>query len=108
MKLGDVFDRHGSIRDHVKGHLQNTVWHRWDKVGAIYKSGLGIALPSVKVFDAALVKRHDIVHRSGRTKDGDEVDVTNSEIENLSKVVEQFAEEVSDLAKNRFLKRPDF
>lgn len=108
MKLGDVFDRHGSIRDHVKGHLQNTVWHRWDKVGAIYKSGLGIALPSVKVFDAALVKRHDIVHRSGRTKDGDEIDVTSSEIENLSQAVEQFAEEVSDLAKNRFLKRPDF
>ncbi len=108
IKLGDVFERHDSIRAHVKGHLQNTVWHRWEKVGAIYKIGLGITLPSVKVFDDALIKRHDIVHRSGRTKDGEEVDVTNTEIETLSRAVEQFAEEVSDSAKKRFLRRPDF
>jgi hypothetical protein len=108
IKLGDVFERHESIRAYVKGHLQNTVWHRWDKVGAIYKSGLGITLPSVKMFDHALVKRHDIVHRSGRTKDGEEVDVANSEIETLSRAVEQFAKEVSDLANKRFLRPPDF
>ncbi len=108
IKLGDVFERHASIRAHVKGHLQNSVWHRWDKVGAIYKSGLGITLPSVKVFDDALVKRHDIVHRSGRTKDGEEIDVTNLEIETLSRAVEQFAEVVSELAKKRFLRRLDF
>jgi len=108
IKLGDVFKRHESIRAHVKGHLQNTVWHRWDKVSAIYKSGLGIILPSVKVFDDALIKRHDIVHRSGRTKDGTEVDVTNTEIEDLSRAVDRFAEVVSDFAKKRFLRRPDF
>ncbi len=107
IKLGDVFERHENIRAHVKGHLQNTVWHRWDKVGVIYRSGLGISLPSLKVFDVALVKRHDIVHRSGRTKDGEEVYVTNTEIEDLSHTVEKFAEEVSDLAKKRFLRRPD-
>lgn len=108
IKLGDVFERHENIRVYVKGHLQKTVWHRWDKVGAIYRSGLGITLPSVKVFDDALVKRHDIVHRSGRTKDGEEVDVTHTEIDDLSRAVERFAEEVSDLAKKRFLLRPDF
>lgn len=108
IKLGDVFDRHENIRNHVKGYLQNTVWHRWDKVGPIYKQGFGITLPSVKVFDDALVKRHDIVHRSGRTKDGKEVDVTDKEIEDLSNSVEKFAEEVSDLAKMRFFRSPDF
>lgn len=107
IKLGDVFERHENIRAHVKGYLQNTVWHRWDKVGAIYKSGLGITLPSLKVFDDALVTRHDIVHRSGRTKDGEEVDVSNAEIEDLSRAVTRFAEEVSDLAKKRFPQRSD-
>lgn len=65
MKLGDVFDRHASIPVHDMGHLRNTISHRWNKVGAIYKCGLGITLPSVEVFDNTLVKRHDIVHRSG-------------------------------------------
>lgn len=102
IKLGDVFNRHETIRSHVKGHLQNTVWHRWDKVGAIYKTGLEITLPSLKVFDDALVKRHDIVHRSGRTKDGREIDVTKSEIEDLCNEVERFAEQVLPLASERF------
>ncbi|MCD6671819.1 MAG: hypothetical protein LT106_03105 [Burkholderiaceae bacterium] len=107
IKLGDVFDRHDSIRDHVKGHLQNTVWHRWDKVVAIYRNGLGINLPSVKVFDDALVKRHDIVHRSGRTKDGEDVDVTSAEIEALSQAVERFAAAVSESANKRFQQQPN-
>lgn len=103
IKLGDIFVRHESIRDLVKGHLQNTVWHRWDKVSAIYDKGLGIALPSMKIFGAALVKRHDIVHRSGRTKAGEYVNISVSEIEVLSQHVERFAAEVSELAKQRFL-----
>ena len=108
IKLGDVFKRHESIRAHVKGYLQNTVWHRWDKVGAIYESGLGVALPSVRAFDDAIVKRHDIVHRSGRTTDGQEVAVTESEIEILSRAVEQFADNVSGRAKKRFLPHSGF
>jgi len=101
MKLGDVFDRHDGIRDYVKGLLQNTIWHRWDKVGPIYRDGLGVKLPSMKVFDEALVKRHDIVHRSGRTKDGVEIDVTRGEIEALSEGVRNFATEVMALATAR-------
>lgn len=107
IKLGEVFDRHDGIRDYVKGYLQNTIWHRWDKVGPIYRDGLGVKLPSMKVFDEALVKRHDIVHRSGHTKDGVEVDITQAEIEALSKAVRKFATEVMALAKTKLQEHQD-
>lgn len=46
VKLGEVFDRHEGILDYVMGHLQNTIWHRWDKVRPIYRDGLGIKPPA--------------------------------------------------------------
>lgn len=46
VKLREVFDRHEGILDYVKGHLQNTIWHRWDKARPIYRDGLGIKPPA--------------------------------------------------------------
>ncbi len=115
IKLGDIFKRLDSLRVHVKGHLQNTVWHRWDKVGALYKAGLGIDLPSVKLIDAALEKRHDIVHRSGHDKDGTPITIDVEQIHALSRQVETFATEITKLLAERFSTRtsdgidaPDF
>ena len=102
IKLGDVFNRHEGIREHVKAYLQNLVWHRWDKVGALYKTGLGVTLPGVKPFDEALVKRHDIVHRSGHDKAGQPVIVKREEIEALSVAVVEFAVELERRLADRF------
>jgi len=102
IKLGDVFKRHEGIREHVKAYLQNLVWHRWDRVGALYKAGLGVALPSVKPFDEALVKRHDIVHRSGHDKAGRPVTVTREEIDALCVAVVEFAVELEQRLASRF------
>ncbi|MFZ3018486.1 MAG: hypothetical protein WA056_08535 [Gallionella sp.] len=94
MKLGDIFDKHEGLKEHVKGYLQNLVWHRWDKVAPLFKLGLGIQPPSFKPFDDALVKRHDIVHRSGHDKMGNPISVTTEEIRQLCEQIEAFATEI--------------
>lgn len=91
IKLGDIFERHEGIKQHVKGYLQNMVWHRWDKVAPLFRDGLGVKLPSMKSFDAALIKRHDIVHRSGDDKQGRPIEVTKDEINDLCSKIEAFA-----------------
>ncbi|AFQ52211.1 hypothetical protein [Burkholderia cepacia] len=101
MKLGDIFTRHTKLREHVLGYLQNLVWHRWDSVVPIFQQGLGIRLPSVKPFEAALLKRHDIVHRCGQTKTGAPVTVTQAEIGALFDEIEQFAIAVNRLLSTR-------
>lgn len=90
IKLGEVFDRQASLKSHVQGYLQNVVWHRWDQVAPLFKIGLGIELDSTKVFQEALVKRHDIVHRSGHDKSGMPVTVSIKEIQDLCAAVETF------------------
>lgn len=94
IKLGDIFDRHASLKKDVQGHLQNIVWHRWDQVAPLFKVGLGIELDSTKVFQEALVKRHDIVHRSGHDKSGAPIQVAVDEIQKLSAAVVIFCENI--------------
>lgn len=101
MKLGDIFTRQEGLKDHVKAYLQNLIWHRWDKVVPLFRDGLGVKLPSLKQFDGALTKRHDIVHRSGHDKDGSPIVVTATEIQDLCATIESFAVEVDRLLSAR-------
>lgn len=94
IKLGDIFERYDGLKIHVKTYLQNLVWHRWEKVTPLFRDGLGVALPSTKVFENALVKRHDIVHRSGHDKEGVAIHVTTTEIDDLCTRIVEFAVEV--------------
>ncbi|MFS2020315.1 hypothetical protein ACEN88_27535 [Massilia sp. CT11-108] len=94
IKLGEVFDAHDGIEARVMFYLQNLVWHRFDKAAMLLRFGLGIKPPSFKLFEEALTKRHDIVHRSGHDKDGNPVVVTAQDARDLAAAVEAFASKV--------------
>lgn len=94
IKLGDMFDRLKGLKAHVKGRLQAIVWHRWDQVAQIYRAALDVRLPSVAALDKALLKRHDIVHRSGHDKEGRPVTITREDIDELCTAIEEFAAEL--------------
>lgn len=101
ISLADLFNRHEGIKDHVKGHLQNLIWHRWDKVAPIFRYALCVRLPSTRDFEAPLLKRHDIVHRSGHDKNGAAVTVTAAEIGDLCLKIEAFAEQLDTRIASR-------
>lgn len=105
IKLGDIFEEHDSLKNQVKAYMQNLVWHSWEKVGRLFQTGFGFKPPTFKVFDDALLKRHDIVHRSGFDKDGNAVVVTTEEIENLRIAILKFSNELElKLTKRSFEK----
>lgn len=97
IKLGQIFEEHDAIELRVMAYLQNLVWHRWEKVGQLFRFGLGVKLPSVRPFQDAIEKRHHIVHRSGHDKDGNPVEVSGQDARDLAQAVEAFAEQVYGL-----------
>lgn len=101
VKLSEIFAAHRDIETTVKGYLQSIVWHRWDKVAPLIKYGLRVNPPSFKPFVEPLVKRHDIVHRSGHSQDGKIIFVTLDEVRQLTKAVLLFADRVENLIKER-------
>jgi hypothetical protein len=107
ISLADLFNRHTGIKSHVKGYLQNLVWHRWSKVAAIFKHALSVQLPDTRRFEQPLIKRHDIVHRSGHDKDGAPVTVTSEEIIDLCVEVQKFAEDLDARIASRAIQTID-
>lgn len=71
----------------------------------LFKLGLGIQPPSFKPFVDALIKRHDIVHRSGHDKSGNSISVTSDEIRELCQMIEQFAAEIDTKLAVRVFKK---
>jgi hypothetical protein len=97
LKLGEIFREYDALNIRVKGYLQSLVWHQWDKVAQLFTYGFGFRPPSFKPFNDALLKRHDIVHRSGHDKDGNPVDITAADVSALAGAIEMFAQNVHAL-----------
>jgi len=96
IKLGQIFEKRETLKNDIKAYLQNLVWHQWDKVAPLFRLGLEIDIPSLKPFDNALKKRHDIVHRSGFTKDRQPIKVDVIKIEALCEQILGFAGEINE------------
>jgi hypothetical protein len=100
-KLGQIFEKRETLKNDIKAYLQNLVWHQWNKVAPLFTLGLGIESPGFKQFDSALMKRHDIVHRSGFSKTGEQVNLGVAEIDALCEQITQFANEINEKLANR-------
>ena len=96
-KLGDqkvsvreALDAETALRRKVKGYLAHVVYHRLDEVRRMYKSVLDVELPDTGALEEAIETRHDVVHRNGKTKEGEDVAVDRDGVLDLLGAVEAF------------------
>ena len=92
LRYSDVFTAVDEASEKAERYLLDVVWHNLRKIQAMYRDTLAVdfrsKLPPVA---KALPKRHDIVHRNGRTKDGAVVKISSDELIELASAVEVFA-----------------
>ena len=61
----------------------------------MYRATLGIEFPDdLSAIFRAILTRHDIVHRNGKTKDGNEILITSQDLTSLVGAVEAFVQHV--------------
>lgn len=101
LKLGQIFEKNETLKNDVKAYLQNLVWHQWDKVAPLFTIVLELDIPGFRQFEDAVIKRHDIVHRSGLSKTGVPVNVDEAEITALCEQIIRFATEIDEKLANR-------
>jgi len=93
--LSDIFKASEEIGQKVKTHLSEFVWHRLDRVSPMFRDTLGVQFPTdMKELYRAIVIRHDLVHRNGKTKEGVEYVLSQKDIEDLIISVESFLEHI--------------
>jgi hypothetical protein len=96
--LNDIFDRMDNLEKEIRSYLIDLIWHNLAKVKNIYKHTLDIDFPeNIKSLYKAVAKRHDIVHRSGKTKNGEPIIVTKDELEELMDNVRSFADHIDSV-----------
>lgn len=94
--LSEIFDHLESLEDDVKEYLHNQIWHRLDKVLPIMESSLEISSPSKENLMRHIIVRHHIIHRGGKTKDGEIISISVNMLESLRDDVQSFVEEIEE------------
>ena len=99
--LNEVFERFDQIDNEVKRYLLEIMWHNIEKVRPMYRDTLGINFPSDlgNIFRAIAV-RHDIVHRNGRTKEGEETPLSREDLQRLIEEIRAFADTIDSHFKS--------
>jgi hypothetical protein len=95
--LSEVFTALEKIEQRAKGHLVDVVWHNLKRVKPMYRDTLDIDFPkdNSAVF-SAIRKRHDIVHRNGKTKDGEEIMISHQDVIDLISAIQAFTHYVDE------------
>lgn len=90
--MSEVYKVKENIYKTVKEYLVEMIWHNIPKVNNLYIVAFNINFSEkIGCLMKAINKRHDLVHRAGKTKEGEEITLTKDE-------VFSFMDEVLDLA----------
>jgi len=95
--LSDVYKAAEEIEQRAKKYLADVVWHNLGRIKPMYRSVLGIQFNTdLGQITKAILKRHDIVHRNGKTKSGEEILITKKDVKALISIVETFIKEIDE------------
>jgi hypothetical protein len=94
--LSDIYNKYESLESEVREYLVNIIYHNLAKVKNMYKSVLNIDFPSdLSRLYTAIMNRHDIVHRNGKNKEGQLLNVNKKEITELISDSRRFVEHIN-------------
>jgi len=97
LALGEIFTRIDSLKDEVQSYLLEVIYHNLAKIKPMYECVLSVRFPKdMGSLFRAVQKRHDIVHRGGKSKTGVATAVSMRDVIDLSKEVKSF---ITDLDK---------
>jgi hypothetical protein len=101
--LDQVFQQADAVSGIAREHLLRQLWHHLPQVAAMYRATLGIALgESIQDVARAISIRHDIIHRNGKTRDGEVVAIGRAEVDAVVASVQKLVEAVEEQFNAKF------
>lgn len=89
ISLNDIYEELDKLDKKIIDDINSTSFHNVDVVTGLYKNVLLCSFPKDKVaqLNENVDKRHDIVHRNGKTKDGSMIYISKEDVEELIELV---------------------
>ncbi|NEO74727.1 HEPN domain-containing protein, partial [Moorena sp. SIO3H5] len=102
-KLGmnEVLDIANKAEEIAKKAMLKVIYHNLPKVSKMYEGTLNIVFPNFSEINKAVSIRHDLVHRNGRTKEGQEINIDNMMVDDIISKVEKFISEIDQELKEK-------
>lgn len=69
--LSDIFKEQDKLHSTVKEEMLSVIYHNLPVVSNMYRDTFDIEFPNFKEVYQLVLKRHDLVHRNGKSKNGD-------------------------------------
>lgn len=91
----EIFKVMDNLKIDIKKRLQQTVWHKERFVANTYKSVFNMDI-DLSEFEEEILKRHHIVHRISKDFDGNEIQISKSDIQELADKIICFAQKIED------------
>jgi hypothetical protein len=102
ISISEVFKMSKDIEKKVTEYLSGIVWHRLPKVMPMYKTTLNVDFPKeLESVHRAILDRHDIVHRNGKSTQGNEGSWQEKEVRELIATVKQVVGDIENQVNKR-------
>jgi len=95
-ELKDIFVEREKIKETAKEVMLDTNYHNLSSVRKMFQSTFEIVFPDIAEAQKYVSIRHDLVHRNGKTKDGEKIVLDDDLIEGLFKCIGDLVNEVSN------------
>lgn len=96
ISVSDVFITSRNIKEKAKTIMIGTIYHKLPVVKEMYQQTFNIEFPDISEMQKLVTQRHDLVHRNGKTTNGEVVRVDDKTIEILKHSAKQLVNAVSD------------
>jgi len=95
IELSEIFNQSEKLKETAKKVMIDTIYHKLESVYRMYSETFKIEFPNISEMSKYIAMRHDLVHRNGRTKEGEIVTINREVINNLSNEVEVLVYELA-------------
>ena len=95
-ELREIFDQQEQLEMNVKKVILDTIFHNLPTVSNMYRATFNMKFPNIEAMQKHIQTRHDLVHRNGKTKDGSEVLVRDSDLDRLMEDVRNFIRPITE------------
>lgn len=99
--LNEIFEKYDQLKDIAKKELVELIYHDLPKIKGIYEDSLEIQFPEITEIMKIINTRHDMVHRNGKNKEGQEIEISDETVNDVITKVEIFVNEIDKRIQNK-------
>ena len=103
ISLGDIFREIKSIEEKAMTVMVETVYHKLSVVKGMYEDTFSIKFPDISIVLRFVTQRHDLVHRNGKTKNGEKVIVSRGTISDLRVAVVDLVSGIAEEMERNYI-----